>query len=58
VSSNGFWFQDPQPDDNPATSEGVFVFTSSAPTVSVGDALSVEGSVAEFRRAAPAVRRT
>src|SRR3954452_15110104 len=21
VSSNGFWFQDPQPDDNPATSE-------------------------------------
>ncbi|TDW76216.1 lamin tail domain-containing protein [Kribbella pratensis] len=49
VSSNGFWFQDPQPDDNPATSEGVFVFTSSAPTVSVGDALSVEASVAEFR---------
>jgi predicted extracellular nuclease len=49
VSSNGFWFQDPQPDDNPATSEGVFVFTSSAPTVSVGDALNVQGSVVEFR---------
>ncbi|HWD83586.1 MAG TPA: lamin tail domain-containing protein, partial [Kribbella sp.] len=47
--SNGFWFQDTQPDDNPATSEGVFVFTSSAPTVSVGDALSVEATVAEFR---------
>ena len=30
VSDNGFWFQDPQPDDNPATSEGLFVFTSSA----------------------------
>ncbi|WP_427893905.1 lamin tail domain-containing protein [Kribbella sp. GL6] len=48
-SSNGFWFQDTQPDDNPATSEGIFVFTSSAPTVSVGDALNVEGTVAEFR---------
>src|SRR5262249_31894542 len=33
VSSNGFWFEDPQPDDNPATSEGLFVFTSSTPTV-------------------------
>jgi predicted extracellular nuclease len=48
-SSNGFWFQDPQPDDNPATSEGVFVFTSSAPTVAVGDAATVQGTVAEFR---------
>lgn len=48
-SGNGFWFQDPQPDDNPATSEGLFVFTSSAPTVSVGDAVTVQGTVAEFR---------
>jgi predicted extracellular nuclease len=48
-SGNGFWFQDPQPDDNPATSEGVFVFTSSAPIVAVGDAVTVEGTVAEFR---------
>lgn len=48
-STNGFWFQDPQPDDNPATSEGVFVFTSSAPTVAVGDAVTVKGTVAEFR---------
>ncbi|QNE22485.1 nuclease [Kribbella qitaiheensis] len=48
-SANGFWFQDSQPDDNPATSEGVFVFTSSAPTVAVGDAVAVKGTVAEFR---------
>ncbi|MGW6275953.1 lamin tail domain-containing protein [Kribbella sp. NPDC055071] len=48
-STNGFWFQDPQPDNDPATSEGVFVFTNSAPTVSVGDALTVEGTVSEFR---------
>jgi predicted extracellular nuclease len=48
-SGNGFWFQDPQPDDNPATSEGLFVFTSSAPTVNVGDAVTVKGTVVEFR---------
>src|SRR5579875_434873 len=32
-SSKGFWFQDPDPDDNPATSEGLFVYTGSTPTV-------------------------
>jgi predicted extracellular nuclease len=48
-STNGFWMQDPSPDANDATSEGIFVFTSSAPTVSVGDALSVMGTVSEFR---------
>lgn len=48
--SNGFWMQDPAPDANDATSEGIFVFTSSAPsTVSVGDAVTVSGSVQEFR---------
>lgn len=48
-SNNGFWFQDPQPDADPATSEGLFVFTSSAPTVAVGDAVTVKGTVVEFR---------
>jgi len=48
-SSNGFWMQDPSPDANNATSEGIFVFTSSAPTVSVGDAVRVAGRVQEFR---------
>ncbi|TCO18168.1 hypothetical protein EV652_116196 [Kribbella steppae] len=47
--ANGFWFQDPQPDADPTTSEGLFVFTSSAPTVAVGDAVTVKGTVAEFR---------
>ncbi|KOV95955.1 endonuclease/exonuclease/phosphatase family protein [Streptomyces sp. NRRL B-3648] len=47
-SSKGFWLQDPTPDDNPATSEGVFVFTSSAPKVAVGDAVTVSGTVSEF----------
>ncbi|MGW2019705.1 endonuclease/exonuclease/phosphatase family protein [Streptomyces sp. NPDC001927] len=46
--SRGFWIQDPQADDNPATSEGLFVFTSSVPTVGVGDAVTVNGTVGEY----------
>ncbi|MFJ2905260.1 endonuclease/exonuclease/phosphatase family protein [Streptomyces sp. NPDC087212] len=47
-SSKGFWFQDPNPDKSPATSEGVFVFTSSAPKVAVGDSVTVTGTVSEY----------
>ncbi|MFF8611139.1 endonuclease/exonuclease/phosphatase family protein [Streptomyces sp. NPDC015350] len=46
--SKGFWFQDPQPDADPATSEGIFVYTGSAPTVAVGDAVTVSGTVTEY----------
>ncbi|MFD8144943.1 endonuclease/exonuclease/phosphatase family protein [Streptomyces sp. NPDC059708] len=46
--SRGFWIQDPDADDNPATSEGIFVFTSSVPTVAVGDAVKVSGTVGEY----------
>ncbi|MET9435351.1 endonuclease/exonuclease/phosphatase family protein [Streptomyces sp. NPDC006551] len=46
--SRGFWIQDPQADDDAATSEGLFVFTSSVPTVAVGDAVSVNGTVGEY----------
>ncbi|HJQ25360.1 MAG TPA: C25 family cysteine peptidase [Blastocatellia bacterium] len=49
LASNGFYLQDPTPDADNATSEGIFVFTSSAPTVSVGDSLTVNGTVQEFR---------
>ncbi|MBD2038543.1 choice-of-anchor I family protein [Leptolyngbya sp. FACHB-321] len=49
VRSNGFYLQDPNPDSSDATSEGIFVFTSSAPTVKVGDAIQVSGTVSEFR---------
>jgi predicted extracellular nuclease len=48
-TTNGFWFQDPSPDASDATSEGLFVFTSSAPTVAAGDAVIVGGRVSEFR---------
>ncbi|WP_225096462.1 endonuclease/exonuclease/phosphatase family protein [Streptomyces sp. CoH27] len=47
-SSRGFWIQDPNPDDDPRTSEGVFVFTSSAPKVAVGDSVTVTGTVSEY----------
>jgi uncharacterized protein len=49
LRSNGFYLQDPSPDADDATSEGIFVFTSASPTVAVGDALTVVGSVQEFR---------
>ncbi|MGW7210436.1 endonuclease/exonuclease/phosphatase family protein [Streptomyces sp. NPDC054837] len=48
-SSRGFWIQDPNADADPATSEGVFVFTSSTPKgVAVGDLVTVSGTVSEF----------
>ncbi len=47
--SNGYFVQDPSPDADDATSEAIFVFTSSAPTVFVGDSIQVVGNVAEFR---------
>jgi hypothetical protein len=48
-SSQGYWVQDPKPDANPRTSEGIFVFTgSSVPAVAVGDSVSVDGTVQEF----------
>jgi predicted extracellular nuclease len=49
LKSNGFYLQDPNPDANDATSEGIFVFTSSPPSVAVGDSLLLNGSVSEFR---------
>ncbi|MFY1676365.1 endonuclease/exonuclease/phosphatase family protein [Streptomyces sp. WMMC905] len=47
-SSRGFWIQDPRPDSDPATSEGVFVYTGSTPTVSLGDEVTVSGTVTEY----------
>lgn len=48
-SARGFWFQDPQPDDDPRTSEGLFVFTGErTPQVAVGAAVTVAGTVEEY----------
>jgi predicted extracellular nuclease len=46
-SSLGYWIQDPTPDSDSATSEGIFVFTS-APGVAVGDSVLVSGTVRDF----------
>ena len=49
--TNGFYYQDPQPDMDPRTSEGIFVFTLAAPPASVivGEPVTVSGRVTEFR---------
>jgi predicted extracellular nuclease len=52
LRSNGFFFEDPEPDGDPATSDGMFVFTGTGPAanaVAVGDAVLVSGPVVEFR---------
>ena len=46
--SNGYHLQDPNPDSDERTSEGLFVFTGSSPAVAAGDAVSVRGRVTEF----------
>jgi predicted extracellular nuclease len=50
VKSNGFFLQDPLGDGNPSTSDGIFVFTSSAPpaAAAVGNSVLVTGTVQEF----------
>lgn len=52
VNNNGFFLQDPLGDGDPLTSDGLFVFTGSAPTVSVGQAVQLAGTVAEFNTGA------
>ena len=48
--NNGFFMQDLLGDGNPATSDGIFVFTSTAPpaAVVVGNLVQVTGTVVEF----------
>ncbi len=52
VNSNGFFIQSDVPDGNAQTSEGLFVFTSSAPTVSANQLVQLTGNVAEFNTGA------
>ncbi|HWM89936.1 MAG TPA: lamin tail domain-containing protein [Thermoanaerobaculia bacterium] len=50
IASNGFFIQTPEArgDADAETSNGVFVFTGSAPAVQVGDQVDVQGNVVEF----------
>ncbi|MES3101643.1 Calx-beta domain-containing protein [Sphingomonas faeni] len=52
LRSNGFYIQDPNGDGNIGTSDAIFVSTgTTAPTVSVGNAITLSGTVAEFASA-------
>lgn len=52
VNNNGFYLQDETGDGNPLTSDGIFVFTSTAPTVSAGQKVQLTGRVTEFNTGA------
>ncbi|HEX5312904.1 ExeM/NucH family extracellular endonuclease [Aquabacterium sp.] len=52
LNNNGFFLQDPVGDGLPQTSDGVFVFTGTAPTVSVGQLIQLTGNVVEFNTGA------
>ena len=45
---NGFFIQDATGDGDPATSDGIFIYYSSAPDVNVGDKVRLTGSVSEY----------
>ena len=46
--SNGFFMQDAAGDGDPTSSDGIFVFTQTAPTVQVGQTARVTGLVFEY----------
>ena len=50
LRSDGFFMQTPEgrSDNDPETSDGIFVFTGNDPGVSVGDLVTVTGQVIEF----------
>ncbi len=48
VNNNGFFLQDEQGDGDDATSDGIFVFTGSAPTVVAGNRIRLSGTVSEY----------
>jgi predicted extracellular nuclease len=52
VTNNGFYMQDPTGDGDESTSDGIFVFTSTPPTVNAGDMAQVSGTVSEFNTGA------
>jgi predicted extracellular nuclease len=49
VVRTGFYMQDGDGDGDPATSDGIFVFTGSTPTVGAGQQVRVNGTVSETR---------
>jgi len=47
--TNGYFLQDAAGDGNPSTSDALFIFTSTAPTVAVGNLVEVQGTITEYR---------
>jgi len=52
VMNAGFFMQDPVGDGDDSTSDGIFVFTGSAPLANVGDLLQLTATVVEFNTGA------
>ena len=48
LNNNGFFMQEPSGAHDGITSDGIFVFTSTAPTVAVGQLIALSAKVAEF----------
>ncbi|WP_153116386.1 ExeM/NucH family extracellular endonuclease [Rhodocyclus tenuis] len=48
LTNAGFFMQGETPDDDETTSEGIYVYTGSAPTVAVGQRLRVAATVVEY----------
>ena len=49
VGPEGLWIQSEKPDDDPATSDGIYVYTKDAPDAKTGDTVTVSGTVSEYR---------
>ena len=54
VNNNGYFLQDPVGDGDPATSDGIFVFTGAPPYVAAGHRVQISGTVSEFNTGAAA----
>ncbi len=48
LGPTGFFMQDPNPDSSVMTSEGIYVYTFSAPAVMVGDQVDLTANVVEY----------
>lgn len=56
VKADSFYMQEPQPDNDHATSEGILVFTRSQPNVRIGDEVVVSGVIDEYYPGGTATR--
>jgi len=58
VKGNGFYMQDAIGDNDTTTSDGIFVFTGTAPGVVLGNSVSVKGKIQEFHGSTEMVQTT